>query len=107
MSEAKFTKGEWIVYVESDDFGRQSYDEIVIGMASYNDDPYGHYCMHKVVIEDEETSEEALANAHLIAAAPDIYEYLEGLYQNLCSIGDDSETVDEIKTLLAKARGEK
>lgn len=96
MKEAKFTKGEWIVYVESDNFGRQSYDEIVIGMASYNDDPYGHYCMHKVVIEDEETSEEAMANANLIAAAPEMYEFIEthmGGYP-------------EAEALLAKARGE-
>ena len=105
MSETKFTKGEWIVYVESDDFGRQNYDEIVIGMASYNDDPYGHYCMHKVVIEDEETSEEAIANAHLIAAAPEMYDMLHSIENDVNQI--PPFLWDKIQDVLKKARGEK
>ena len=105
MSEAKFTKGEWIVYTESDGFGRQRRDEIVIGMDSYNENPHRHYCMHKVVIEDQETSEEAMANAHLIKTAPKMYKILQAIV-NSGEI-DNLATHNTVFDLLSEARGEK
>ena len=106
MSKAKFTKGEWIAYFHAnDDFGG-GYDQVVIGMDSYNDDPRNHYCAHKVIIDGvEDTDEEGIANAHLIAAAPDMYDLLS-------TIENDNGQVpewlwDKIQLTLAKARGEK
>ena len=98
----KFTKGEWIVYDKNDDWGNIRGEELVIGMSSYNEDYTNHYCSHKITIESDE--DESRANAHLIAAAPDMYEMLEMLV-NGDSINDHS-IEREVVTLLAKARGE-
>ncbi len=103
MSDTKFTKGEWIVYDSSMDWGNVNRDELVIGMDSFNHDWTDHYCAHKITIGDDEG--EARANAHLIAAAPEMYEML-------ATIENDSGQVpawlwDKIQSTLAKARGEK
>ena len=46
-----------------------------------------------------------LANAHLIAAAPELYEALEGMLATWCG-PKKSVIVDEARAALAKARGE-
>jgi len=48
------------------------------------------------------------ANAHLIAAAPDMYKLLNELneHMNSDSCANSDEWIDDIKSLLAKARGE-
>ena len=53
-------------------------------------------------------SEEEKANAHLIAAAPEMYEALEQVMTTLSSdgFGCFDNTCAEIGKLLAKARGE-
>ena len=84
MSEAKFTKGPWFYdsYMEVDGSVRVMHGNITItyhGSANYED----------------------IANANLVAAAPEMYELLEFISEN------PSETnVIEIRRLLAKARGE-
>ena len=98
----KFTKGDWIVYDRTMGWGNIRGEELVIGMGSYNEDYTYHYCSHKITIESDE--DEARANAHLIAAAPDMYEMLEMLV-NGDSINDHS-IEKEVKALLTKARGE-
>lgn len=81
--ETKFTKGEWKVerFVNNKGF------EI-----SFNDDGE--------VVADYVHEE---ADAHLIAAAPEMYEMLARCARELARNGYETETVHE---LLAKARGE-
>jgi hypothetical protein len=59
----EFTKGEWKVDLESGEITVN--DSMVIGTVYGSDD---YPCC------DEDISEECKANAHLIAAAPDMYE---------------------------------
>ena len=55
----------------------------------------------------EQTIEEIIANAHLIAAAPDMYEMLEHIEDALDdSSGCGEISVEKIRKLLKKARGE-
>lgn len=121
----KFTKGEWIVYDKNDDWGNVGSDELVVGMSSYNKDYTNYYCSHKITIDDSE--DEARANAHLIAAAPDMYAMIKELVHELNLAIDecneykikaitsstenepdyiDKQTLHEAQILLAKARGE-
>lgn len=88
--ETKFTKGPWIARgsTPSRIYGMQRKDKEVIVAATGS------------VIN------EAGANAHLIAAAPEMYEMLYGLYYGAAITGDDSEWVDDVGAILAKARGE-
>ena len=79
MSEAKFTKGDWVAngaFVGHVDLGC---DAIVSGAGC-----------------KEIFFKEAEANAHLIAAAPEMYEFIEAY------MGGHPEA----EQLLAKARGE-
>ena len=88
MSEAKFTKGEWKV----DRFVNNKGFEI-----SFNDDGE--------VVADYVYEE---ADAHLIAAAPEMYRMLELALSRMDddSIEDFVYSYQDIKQLLAKARGE-
>jgi hypothetical protein len=99
-NEAKFTKGPWaaldhgagevVVYeVESEE-----------ALCVFSSD-YGGWAWKT----SYEVSNEALANANLIAAAPELYDYLYGIYFNSCMAGEDGDEVEEIQQLLAKARG--
>ena len=83
MSEVKFTKGPWAARGKTPSriYGMQRKDKEVIVAATGS------------VIN------EAGANAHLIAAAPEMYEFLESLQLD---VTNDYKR-DEI---LAKARGE-
>tara|TARA_R110002110_G_C13109936_1_gene686764 strand:- start:20 stop:349 length:330 start_codon:yes stop_codon:yes gene_type:complete len=109
MSNAKFTKGEWAVSIQGfDDF--KSIAVIV---------PNGGF--EVINIPDAE------ANAHLIAAAPDMYAMIEELTSELFIAIDevndqrasrvtsqtenepdymDMQTIHEAQLLLKKARGE-
>jgi len=103
MSEAKFTKGPW--NQESTGDGKR----ICIGLGMF-DGPNG-YDVAEVYSDDvtEETCVEAQANAHLIAAAPELYEALDGLI----GVTDRPSAPDYVRdairaahAALAKARGE-
>lgn len=86
MSEAKFTKGEWrAIEGFGSDYGVQ------IG----ND---GGFKFHHEMANAE-------ANAHLIAAAPELYAMLEKLSGQLTDI-NAHRAADEVESLLSKARGE-
>lgn len=84
MSEAKFTKGDWKV------------NSLVNGRGfdiSFNDD--GECIAEIIHIESD---------AHLIAAAPEMYAMLDMLVDN---DGINDCSIDrEVESLLAKARGE-
>lgn len=101
MSKAKFTEGEW----------GQSHRKGSGGM--YNTEVYDHkgetICIlawHAVDEGNGVTSTDREANAHLIAAAPDMYNLLERLtsYDNCKK--DIIHLLGEADSLLAKARGE-
>ena len=84
-NETKFTEGEWHVdsYVEVDGSVRVVMGNIII---TY----HGH------------ATDEDVANAHLIASAPEMYSEL----QNLLHDSMDCDEYNRIEKLLAKARGE-
>lgn len=90
MKETKFTKGEWLIF---GDWGiKDKNDRLIAQFEPLNDD-----------ISPGNT-DESFANAHLIAAAPEMYDLLS-------TIESDSNQVptwlwDRIQQVLAKARGE-
>ena len=95
----KFTKGEWEVYTT------EIYPEIGIegrGLASTHENPY--------VNDDGIDEDEAIANAHLIAAAPDMYELLCRLKSINAPqeyiLDDEFDAICSINDVLDKARGE-
>ena len=102
MSEAKFTKGEWEV----------SSDGLSVGVGGFKVARAFSGCATPYFLETTK-------NAHLIAAAPEMYEMLEkSLNEIYILVGkvneknagftnyDDMHMVREIKFLIAKARGE-
>lgn len=92
MSE--FTKGPWISKEESGAFDIES-DNLLIGVVLGVDLDHTGF----------NVCNECQANAHLIAAAPDMYGMLESLSEQLTDI-NAHQAVNEIEALLAKARGE-
>jgi len=85
MSEAKFTKAPW--KIQDDGYG-------LIGVLFRKG--YGVLVGHK--------DNESISNAHLIAAAPEMYEMLEHIL--LEPYGREYLSDERIEKLLAKARGE-
>lgn len=93
MTERKWTKGSWVVV--TDDTAAQvtgfpciyAHDYTVVGTEG--------------MFGDIETD---FANAHLIAAAPDLYEALEMALTDGVQMRPD--TIHAAKAALAKARGE-
>ncbi|MCP5077511.1 MAG: hypothetical protein GY951_05575 [Psychromonas sp.] len=99
-----FTKGEWKANTDYATFININTDSA---------------CIASVDVEGSVYSEEELANAHLIAAAPEMYKIIEGLCveaENLDDIiyGDRGcgeaqeplESVVKARAILKKARGE-
>ena len=105
MSEAKFTKGEWSIKAIENDKEYIKIRGTLLGgkfkIANVTDLKFHHddgaeWC--------EREREESMANAHLIAAAPEMYKMLEEILYN----GDLPSVVDSrIVNLLSEARGEK
>ena len=103
--ELKITKGEWTIV--------DSTDKSLSVWASESE------CITTINYDfwDPKYQDELKANAHLIAAAPDMYKALERVKQghlNLCELNivpdryqkDAYKIVNEIDELLKKARGE-
>lgn len=95
MSETKFTKGPWVV---NDGFKSNFLRGKITAEIKNND----------VVIVDTPSfyfgQAVAVANANLIACAPDMYEMLEKIkIQMECCHGVNT---NEIESLLKRARGE-
>lgn len=107
MSETKFTPGPWVEN-NDDGFSRGS---IWAGCS-----PSGAGAVGTLIANVAGDSAEADANAHLIAAAPDLYAALTDAYEVLGAIledtdGDDGERIPnpllvQLRAALAKARGE-
>ena len=100
--QPKWTKGPWPIKPTGD------FKRIVIGDGLV-DGPGGYEVAE--VYSDDCDRDEAMANAHLIAAAPDLYAALEWAAQNAeeSEAGRDSEwyaNLERCNAALAKARGE-
>lgn len=85
MSKAKFTKGEWSVYGDWA-IKRKGTTEI---LASFEERGFNN--------------QEGFANAHLIAAAPEMYAMLKDIAERY---PNSRHIYEPINNLLAKARGE-
>ena len=99
MSNEKFTQGEWLV--EANDY----YLEVRNSQGMITDT-----CSSGHVFDGGDclNGKAAVANAHLISAAPDMYRALLGLFE-LLSFDDKYMHLDEVKAAeaaLAKADGE-
>jgi len=99
----KFTKGPWKVCENSagsievyigDSFTNIRHDEYLCIGVSTDTDTDNRDCTN---------NPKAKANAHLIAAAPEMYEFIKSLLE--FDMLNDSDTI-EVEALLAKARGE-
>lgn len=89
MSEAKFTKGPWISMVRNDDDAMMSFYGVGIGKAFVSVSTCGNNSVH---------------DAHLIAAAPEMYAFINKLTIGLAN--DFPSLRDSAIEILAKARGE-
>ena len=94
MSERNWTAGPWIV---------STYDGLIVSIAN------GTKEEQEIAVCDPNAPSgydldglEEIANAHLIAAAPDLYEALEAARE--LGVDDTQERI--INAALAKARGE-
>lgn len=122
MSETKFTNGEWGLF-DGDRFQKEK----VITTNDRRNNGKDVICEVDVFFDGEHGIEQE-ANAHLIAAAPEMYKMLENVSSELHMLIDevndqrasritsqtesepdyhDQQTLHEIQILLAKARGEK
>lgn len=104
MSETKFTKGPWHVIEHSwSDVGVYAGDNRVVLLS----------ILHEATEDNQQELERRdSANAHLIAAAPCLYAFVEKLRQRLDegvladAAGESYGLLLEAEALVAKARGE-
>ncbi len=99
-AETKFTPGPWVInktYATMLIITGQSDMDVCQVDAGYDSD------LSQYSADDEEQ-----ANAHLIAAAPELYDALSGLlYHDENGIGEGyDEVIEAARLALAKARGE-
>lgn len=106
MSEAKFTKGEWVAFYP--------HELLNSGHASVESESGRQICMTEAY---KSNLEEVTANMNLIAAAPEMYDEIERDIEWLESIlaefaigspmhGSILSRIQEKQSILAKARGE-
>lgn len=107
--KTKFTKGEWVADIRVGCcavYTKESRDECEQGL--HNDDRNIFYADYPNVTVKGDTNQsvEAISNAHLIAAAPEMYNLLERLTSHDNCKKDIIHLLGEADNLLAKARGE-
>lgn len=112
MTDTKFTPGPWIKELSSSIMGKLP-DGTGLQVCSVGGTSFGGLLDDKTQAQRTEWAREAAeANAHLIAAAPELYAALVEARRELASInaeggmGDYNEQLAEIEAVLAKARGE-
>ena len=95
-SKPKWTPGEWIAWVIDREFGllriRDSNANVIATLS----------------LDENRPAEETKANAHLIAAAPELVEALEYLHRWTSDVGGDEEFHRwraRARAALAKVRG--
>ena len=95
----KFTKGEWFIenYSSMLDVAAKGHGSICTVECGYQ--------LEEMLIDP---TDEEQANAHLIAAAPDMYKLLDELkrHMDLEYSASPDEWIDDINKLLSKAKGE-
>lgn len=102
MSEAKFTKGPWV--------SKQQFANVWL-VEKHSDGfvPHGIASVYSTVLEVG-TCESAEPNAHLIAAAPELYEACESAANQIefgrLGASELFGIIEKLKAALAKARGE-
>ncbi len=100
MTEAKFTKGPWVL------IDGQFSSEVEITTENRQENSKGKICEMDIYFGGGHGIEQP-ANAHLIAAAPEMYEMLRALSE---MSSEDAklylEGSSDVIDLLAKARGE-
>ena len=105
MSDIKWTPGPWKVYADDEVYSTtaksaEDYPITVVPDSECGRDDYGVNMANR---------QQSRANAHLIAAAPELYEMLDML-MDASGLGDSAQLLAEerenIIELLAKARGE-
>ena len=96
MSDAKFTKGEWSVWSER------------VGIIDRSDSQANGMMREVAYIEKYDFPDEYIANAHLVATAPEMYEMLNRWVNSVECVADNYQEglKEETMDLLAKARGE-
>lgn len=94
MSERKWTPGEWTEF----NWGKNA------GVTSMHDDTDIAICSG---LDGQRSYEQAIANAYLIAAAPDLYDAVQAMvdYCN-AECGSNIYPGHQANQALAKARGE-
>lgn len=107
MSNEKFTQGEWAVSTHR--------DEVSVYMGEAVNNPYEHNCSDVWCCDSQwwENDETAIANAHLISAAPDMYRALRDVLDE-CEMQQDGYhlasltqyEVEAVRAALSKADGE-
>ena len=103
MSKEKFTPGEW--WVEITDHELADTGDYVTDFAVVTEKTGVAQCFDNSVVSEEE----AAANCHLIATAPEMYRMLKYLADGVRWGGiqhTDRSLAAEIEKLLKKARGE-
>ncbi|AUR87388.1 hypothetical protein NVP1100O_47 [Vibrio phage 1.100.O._10N.261.45.C3] len=104
MKEAKFTKGPWVL------IDGQFSSEVEITTENRQENSKGKICEMDIYFDGQHGIEQP-ANAHLIAAAPEMYEMLAEVLHNM-EVGNSDHTeindamIPRVSALLAKARGE-
>lgn len=102
MSETKFTPGPWVIDPET----RPSEVCTIHGMPRDERTNYQGWAYVRGELGYWDSSpDEEMANAHLIAAAPELYEALEAMLEE-CEDDEFAPHVMDAKAALAKARGE-
>ena len=99
MSDPKFTPGPWKIKPYKHYMNRKSY---VVRNTHTITTESGLREICKVL-----TGLKADGNLHLIAAAPEMYEMLEEILARELIAPEKTQTLNDIKELLKKARGEK
>lgn len=109
MSEEKFTPGKWVARIEDHSFCDTgdvytSFTVATKGAGKYD-------CFAEVFARNDDI-DEAAANTKLIAAAPEMYEFIRWIHsvQGQCAIMKWRkflpEILDKADEILQKARGE-
>ena len=97
MSDEKFTQGEWFVQANEHYLEVRNSQGMITDTCSSGHVFDGGDCLN---------GKAAVANAHLISAAPDMYRALRGLLDVIDWPADFPERIKAAEAALAKADGE-
>ena len=104
MKSTQFTPGPWLFRFDEDRFdSKLSVLEVVDGSDASLNHPQGELVLARVNVSAfAPHMDEPLANAHLIASAPDLLSALERLTHPMA----DDDDLDYARAIIAKAKGQ-